>query len=147
VAESLLAYFKAGQKVPVKIIAYNKEVTGTIEDYDPVADAQTKNVFLKVKIPAQEKVAENMSASVYVPVSEKKELSIIPRDALIKMNGQDFVYTVKEGKSAILPVNIVTYLGEKIGADNPYFTEGMVVVVVGNERLRPDQPVVVAGEK
>ena len=147
VAENLLTYFKAGEKVMVRISAYDKEVVGIIEDYDPVADAQTKNVFLKVKIPAQQKVAENMSAMVYVPVSEKKQLSIIPRDALVKFQGQDFVYTVKEGKAAILPVNIVTYLGDKIGADNLYFTEGMVVVIEGNERLRPDQPVVVAGEQ
>ena len=147
VAENLLSYFKAGEKVSVRISAYNKEVVGIIEDYDPVADAQTKNVFLKVKIPAQEKVAENMSATVYVPVSMKKELSLIPRDALIKFNGQDFIYTVKDEKAAILPVNIVTYLGDKIGADNPYFVEGMVVVVEGNERLQPDQPVVVVGEK
>jgi len=147
VAENLLPFFKAGEKVTVMISAYGRELTGEIEDYGPVADAQTKNVILKVKIPVQDKVAENLSATVYVPVSEKKELSIIPRDALVKFKGQDFVYTVKEGKSAILPVNIVTYLGEKIGADNPYFVEGMVVVVEGNERLRPDQPVVVAGEK
>lgn len=147
VAENLLSFFKAGEKVTVRISAYNKELSGIIEDYDPVADAQTKNVFLKVKIPAQQKVAENMSATVYVPVSAKKQLSIIPRDALIKFQGKDFVYTVKEGKAAILPVNIVTYLGDKIGADNPYFTEGMEVVIEGNERLRPDQPVVVAGEQ
>jgi len=147
VAEKLLSYFKAGEKVAVRISAYNKELIGTIEDYDPVADAQTKNVFLKVKIPAQKKVAENMSATVYVPVSIKKELSIIPRDALVKFQGKDFVYTIKEEKAAIMPVNIVTYLGDTIGADNPYFTEGMVVVVEGNERLRPDQPVVIAGEK
>ena len=147
VAENLLNYFKAGEKVTVRISAYEKEVKGVIEDYDPVADAQTKNVFLKVKIPAQKKVAENMSATVYIPTSMKKELSIIPRDALIKFQGKDFVYTIKDEKAAIMPVNIVTYLGDKIGADNPYFTEGMLVVVEGNERLRPDQPVVVAGEK
>ena len=147
VAEKLLSYFKAGQKVVVRISAYDREVTGIIEDYDPVADIQTKNVFLKVKIPTQQKVAENMSATVYVPVSDKKQLSIIPRDALVKFNGQDFVYTIKDDKAAIMPVNIVTYLGDKIGADNPNFIDGMPVVVEGNERLRPDQPVVVAGEK
>jgi multidrug efflux pump subunit AcrA (membrane-fusion protein) len=73
-------------------------------------------------------------------------LSLIPRDALVKFQGKDFVYTVKEGKAAILPVNIVTYLGTTIGADNPHFATGMPIVTEGNERLRPDQPVVVAGE-
>jgi hypothetical protein len=39
----------------------------------------------------------------------------------------------------------VTFLGNKVGADNPYFEPGMVVVIEGNERLRPDQPVMVEG--
>ena len=59
--------------------------------------------------------------------------------------GKDFVYTVKEGKASILSVNIVTFLGNKVGADNPYFVPGMPVVIEGNERLRPDQPVTVEG--
>ena len=94
-----------------------------------------------------EKVAENMSATVFIPTSPKRLLSIIPRDALIKFKGQDFVYTVKDDKAVILPVNIVTYLGDTVGADNPYFAAGMPVVIEGNERLQPDQPVVIAGEK
>ena len=147
VAETLLQFISIDSRVPVVINAFNKEVEGTIEDLDPIADAKTKNVFLKVRIPAITKVAENMSATVFVPTSAKKQLSIIPRDALVKFQGQDFVYTVKDGKAAILPVNIVTYLGSTVGADNPYFVPGMAVVIEGNERLQPDQPVVVAGEK
>ena len=57
-----------------------------------------------------------------------------------------FVYTIKDDKAAILPVNIITFLGDKIGADNPYFVQGMPVIIEGNERLRPDQPVTVAGD-
>ena len=94
-----------------------------------------------------ENLAENMSATVFVSSSLKKQLFIIPRDALVKFQGKDFVYTIKEGKASILPVNIVTYLGDKIGVDNPYFEDGMSVVIEGNERLRPDQPVIVAGEE
>jgi multidrug efflux pump subunit AcrA (membrane-fusion protein) len=147
IAETLLQFITVNAKVPVVINAFNKEVEGTIEDLDPIADAKTKNVFLKVRIPAITKVAENMSATVFIPTSSKRQLSIIPRDALVKFQGQDFVYTVKEGKAAILPVNIVTYLGNTVGADNPYFVPDMTVVVEGNERLRPDQPVIVGGEK
>jgi multidrug efflux pump subunit AcrA (membrane-fusion protein) len=78
-----------------------------------------------------------------VPASTKQQLSIISRASLVKFQGKDFVYTVKEGKAAILPVNIVAYLGDKVGVDNPYIVPGMPVVTEGNERLRPDQPVVV----
>ncbi|NOQ46123.1 MAG: hypothetical protein GQ559_05560 [Desulfobulbaceae bacterium] len=84
-----------------------------------------------------------MSATVHLPTSAKKNLSILPRDALIKFQGKDFVYTIKEGKAAILPVNVVTFLGDRVAADNPYFVPGMPVIVEGNERLRPDQTVII----
>lgn len=147
VEESILQYVAVGEQLPVKINAFNRELTGEVLSFDPVADERTKNIFLKVGIPPQEQVIENMSATVFVPTGAKRELSIIPRDALIKFQGKDFVYTVKENKASILPVNIVTYLGNEVGADNPYLSPGMVVVVEGNERLQPDQPITVAGEK
>ena len=120
-----------------------KEVFGTLEDIDPVADMKTKNVYLKISIDPPDLVAQNMSATVSVPVSKRQTLSIINRASVIKFQGKDFVYTIKEGKAAILPVNIVAYLGDKVGVDNPYIVPGMPVVTEGNERLRPDQPVTV----
>ncbi len=147
VAETMLQYITIGENVPVEIIAYGRKITGVVEDVSPTADAKTKNVFLKVKIPSQKQVAENMSVAVSVAASPRKKLGIIPRAAVIKFQGKDFVYTVTEGKATILPVNIVSYLGDKVGVDNPYIVEGMMLVVEGNERLQPDQAVVVAGEK
>lgn len=146
IAESTLQFIQVGHQVPVTINAYNKEIMGTITDIDPVADLKTKNVFLKISIPELPLVAQNLSATVSVPVSARRNLSIISRAALIKFQGKDFVYTIKDGKAAILPVNIVTFLGDRVGVDNPYIQPGMELVVEGNERLRPDQPVAVAGE-
>jgi len=147
VAETILRFIAIGQKVLVMVDALNKEISGSIDGILPSADPKTRNVFLKVRIPVLQGTVENMSATAFIATSDKKKLSIIPRDALIKFQGKDFIYTVKEEKASILPVNIVSYLEDKIGADNPYLMPGMVVVVEGNERLRPDQPVVVAGEK
>lgn len=147
IAETVLQHVTVGEQVPVIINAFDTKINGIISDIDPTADEKTKNIFLKIRIPPMDKVAENMSATVYIPTSKKRQLSIIPRDALIKFQGKDFVYTVKEEKAAILPVNIVTYLGDSVGADNPYFAEGMPIVIEGNERLQPDQPVVITGEK
>jgi len=146
IAETTLQFIERGLEIPVIINAFNKEMQGKIIDIDPVADMKTKNVFLKISIPPLPLVAQNMSATVSVPISARQKLSIFSRAALIKFQGKDFVYTVKEGKAAILPVNIVTFLGDRVGVDNPYIVPGMKLVVEGNERLRPDQPVVVAGE-
>ncbi len=143
ISESILRYIELGQTLPVTITAFGKEMTGILEDIDPVADMKTKNVFLKISIEPQGLIAQNMSATVSVPASTTQPQSIIYRASLVKFQGKDFVYTVKEGKAAILPVNIVAYLGDKVGVDNPYIVPGMPVVTEGNERLRPDQPVMV----
>jgi len=147
IAEKFLQYIQLGEKVVVLINGFNKQVEGEILAIDPVADLKTKNIFLKIKIPAMEFVAQNMSANVFVPSSDKRELSVFSRAALVKFKGKDFVYTVKEGKAVILPVHIVAFLGDRVAVDTKYIVPGLPVVVEGNERLRPDQAVVVAGEQ
>jgi len=143
ISESILKFLEPGQQLPVTINAFDKELLGTLEDIDPVADMKTKNIYLKISIEPLGLVAQNMSATVSVPMSKRQMLSIISRASLVKFQGKDFVYTVKEGKAAILPVNVVAYLGDKVGVDNPYITPGMALVIEGNERLRPDQAVMV----
>lgn len=145
IAEDLLRYVRLGESIQLVLNAYNREIEGKVVAIDPVADLKTKNIFLKIQIPPMEFVAQNMSARVFVPASEKRQLSVISRAAVIKFQGKDFVYTIKEGKASILPVNIVAYLGQKVAVDNPYIVPGLPVVIEGNERLRPDQAVTVMG--
>ena len=147
IAENLLRFIQLGAKVQMVINAYDREIEGTVIGIDPVADLKTKNIFLKVKIPSMDFVAQNMSVNVFVPSSDKLQLSVFSRAALIKFQGKDFVYTIKDDKASILPVNIVSFLGDKVAVDTPYIVPGLPVVIEGNERLRPDQPVVIAGDK
>lgn len=146
IAENLLQFVEMGATVPVTVTAFEQQISGTVIDIDPVADVKTKNVFLKIKIAPLPLVAQNLSATVHVPAGPKQQLQVLPRAAVIKFQGKDFIYTVKEGKAAILPVNIVTFMGESVAVDDAYITPGLSVVVEGNERLRPDQPVTIAGE-
>ncbi|PHR25250.1 MAG: efflux transporter periplasmic adaptor subunit [Desulfotalea sp.] len=147
IAENMLRFIQVGEKIPVILNAFNKEIEGTLIGIDPVADIKTKNIFLKIKIPAMAIVAQNMSASVLVPSSFKKELSVLSRAAVIKFQGKDFVYTVKEDKAEIMPINIVSYMGQMIATDSPSIVPGAQVVIEGNERLRPGQSVMVVGGK
>jgi RND family efflux transporter MFP subunit len=147
VAENLLRHVSDGDRIDLVINAFNESMTGTVEGIRPIADEKTKNVFLKIRLPEMDTVFKNMSATVQMPTSEKMSLRLIPRDALVKFQGKDFAYTVKDHKAKILPLNIVTLTGKYIGVDNPYIQPGMPIVVEGNERLKPDQPVEIVGEK
>lgn len=143
VSEDLVKFIKPGDKVSVALTVLEKEIEGTVKNYVPVADMKSKTFQIKIAIPHFKEAIQNMSAIVNVPVSDKMTLRMIKRDGLVRFNGKDFVYTVKEGKAAMLPVKIVAFEGEYFGVDSPLVKAGMPIVVDGNDRLRPDQPVAI----
>ena len=147
VSEDILQFVEQGTLLPVRINALKREVEGVFSGIKPVADAKTKNVVLNIRLPEMTGIAENMSATVSVPVSKRQNLKIIPRDALIKFQGKDFIYTVEDDSARIVPVHIVAFLGREVGVDDEHIQPGMPLVVDGNDRLQPDQPVQVVGEK
>lgn len=146
VAETLLTRIQTGQKVKVVIHAHDQSLTGTIERLFPSADTKTKNIFLKIRIPYLSYAVQNMSATVFIPLGKKKKLAIVPRDGLTRVNGNDVVFIVKKGKALMKPVAVVAFQGDDVGVEKQDFTEETLVVVDGNERLQPDQPVVVVGD-
>ena len=141
VAEELLVYSNKGDVVDVTVNAFDKKLKGTIAGIMPVADPRTKNVMLKIRLPRMEMAVENLSATVFVPVSGRKRLKLIPRDALVTLKGKDIVYTVNDNKAVPVPIHIVSFLGEFAGIKTSEIPDGAMVVVDGNERLRPEQPV------
>ena len=147
VPESLIKYISLGDKVGVKIEIVDKELNGTIISYTPQADMKSKTFAAKIKIPFFENCLRNMSATAYIPVTEKMKITMVKRDALIKYQGKDFVYTVNKNSAQIIPIEIVVYDGEEVGVLSPYIKLGMPIIVEGNDRLRPGQPIEILGEK
>ncbi|RKZ37247.1 MAG: hypothetical protein DRQ37_02300 [Gammaproteobacteria bacterium] len=141
VSENLLRYLVTGEKITLTIPALREELTGTIHGLTPVADLRSRSVSIKIQISHRPQMVQNMSAKVEIPIGEKMVLRTIRRDAVIKLKGKDFVYTIEEDKAKILPVNIVSRMGELVAVDNPYITVGMPIIVDGNDRLKPGQPV------
>lgn len=143
VAEHLIRFITPGDTMAVFSHALNREFTAVMDGIRPTADTRTKNISLRLKIDYSGPVARNMSVRVSVPVSEKQQLFIIPRDAVVQVMGQDMVYSVKEGKAVAHPVTLVYAGGDEIGVTGQGLAPGMPVVTQGNERLRPGQAVAV----
>ena len=143
VAEELVNYAHKGDKIQITLNAFGKTMEGIVAGFLPVADIKTKNIYLKINLPRISRAAENMSATVRVATSVPKKFTLVPRDAVVNLRGQDFVYTTKEGRAAPLPVRIVAFVGDMAAVESPAVNEHMHVVVDGAERLRPDQAVVI----
>jgi multidrug efflux pump subunit AcrA (membrane-fusion protein) len=136
-----LVYLNKGDAVVVTVNAFDKKLKGTIVGIMPVADPRTKNVMLKIRLPHMKTAVENISVTVLVPVSRRKRLKLVPRDALVNFQGKDIVYTVKDNRAVPVPIHIISYVGEFAGIKSSDISDGTMVVVDGNERLRPEQPV------
>jgi membrane fusion protein (multidrug efflux system) len=141
ISENLARLQKTGAYLPVAIDALDLQLEGRIRGIMPVAELRSKSATLKIEIPYSDGMIQNMSVAVDVPTSEKRQLRLVPRDALVRQGGEDIVYTVRDGKALPVPVNILVRSGEWVGVDLSQLANGVPVVVDGNDRLRADQPV------
>ena len=118
-------------------------LTGTVRAVIPNENptTRTRQVRLQPALDAIETpLAINQSATVHVPIGASRNVVSVHKDAIINRRGQSMVYVVEDGKASIRPVQ----LGEAVGARLEVrggLAVGDKVVVRGNERLRPGQPV------
>lgn len=141
VSENLIRFVKAGQAVTVVIKALDRELIGKVQTIVPKVDPKSKTFELKVQIDYTQGLLQNMTAAVDVPSGIKRSLKMIKRDAMVRFQGKAFVYTVNDSRAKLLPIHVAAVEGEYLGVDTPHIKAGMTVVVEGNERLQPDQPV------
>ena len=89
-------------------------------------------------------LAINQSATVVLPAGRGRDVLTVHKDAIVRNQGQAFVYVAKDGEAQIRPVQLGAAVGgrfEVLGGLGP----GEPVVVRGNERLRPGQSITVGG--
>ena len=120
------------------------QVRAVIPDEDPAA--RTRPVrFSPLLNELKQALAINQSVTLMLPSSATSEVVSVAKDAVIRKGAQAMVYLVKDGTAQPRPVQ----LGEAVG--NRFqvlqgLAPGDVVVVRGNERLRPGQNVSYPGQ-
>jgi len=141
ISEMLLPYQQSDSEFEVLIPALNRTIKGSLTGIVPFAELRSKSVYLKIALPYEEGMLEHLSAETQVPTATPRLLQMIPRAALLQNQGADMVYTIVDGKATPVTVNIITRSGDFIAVDSTNIQPGMSVIVDGNDRLRPGQPV------
>jgi RND family efflux transporter MFP subunit len=85
-------------------------------------------------------VAVGQSLTVNIPVGAAREVLSVPKDALVQARGGWTVYVAVDGKAEPRTVTIGVPLGDRYEVLNG-LAAGDLVVVRGNERLRPGQDI------
>ncbi len=107
---------------------------------------RTRRVRFSIGLdPKAMALAVQQSVTVHVPAGISRQISSVHKDAVIRKGRGSIVYVVEEGLARLRPVRLGAPVGNRLEVVGG-LSEGERVVIRGNERLRPDQPVSVAGD-
>ncbi|MCA9058754.1 MAG: efflux RND transporter periplasmic adaptor subunit [Planctomycetaceae bacterium] len=159
VLESHVPFVQVGRESRVEIPALPDRVfTGTVTSVVPDGDPRTRTFPVRVLvenvlIDGKPLIGAGMLARVTLPTGPRKQAVLIPKDALVLGGQQPMLYVVdlkadgdgKAGTVRPVPVSLGVADGSLIEVTGE-LRPGDRAVVLGNERLRPGQDVVIARE-
>ena len=117
------------------------EAQGSVFSLVAQADRTARTFPVKVEIPNPAlAIKSGMVSRVTFRVDRPHQGIVVPKDALVLRGGKQFVFQVNDGTVDQIPVTAVLHVDDLVEIEGPV-REGMTVVVEGNERLFPGQPV------
>ncbi|MGR3219367.1 MAG: efflux RND transporter periplasmic adaptor subunit [Candidatus Anammoxibacter sp.] len=142
VPEHIAVVLKQNDKVEIKFDAFpGLIIPGNIMSIIPQASTKSRTLPVKIAfINKNKKIKSGLLARVIFHTGNEAESNLVPKDAIVEMHNNKFVFAVNDGIA--MQIQIETGLAhenliEIIGS----ITAGMDVIVRGNERVRPGQPV------
>lgn len=104
-------------------------------------DSRTFRARLNLANPGF-RIKSGMEALVTFLLSDKKQSLLVPKDAVVTAGENRMVYKVVDATAAPVPVEINGYYDGDVAVSGN-LKPGDQVVIRGNERLRPGQPVMI----
>lgn len=119
--------------------AVQATVRAVIPDENP--RTRTRRVRFTVIFDEQStRLASNQSVTVQVPAGEVRDALTVHKDAILNRGGRQLVVLNDAGQAAFRPVTLGEAIGQRFVVDDG-LSDGDEVVIRGNERLRPGQPI------
>lgn len=115
-------------------------VRAIIPDENPLT--RTRSVRFSAPFGMNMTLAANQSITLQIPVGAPRTIVSVHKDAILNRGGRRLVYVAQDGTAMIRPVE----LGEAIGVRFEVLkglVPGDLVVTRGNERLLPEQAIII----
>jgi len=148
VTEKYLPKIKLGQDALIKVDAWpNEEFTGKVTKISPVLDLTTRTAPIEIILdnPGY-RLQSGMFAKVSLILSERKDVPVIIKEAVIGKEPNTYIYIVENNKAVLKKV----VLGLRQG---PYYEvsaglkAGDAVVIMGQQRLFDGAQVITEEQK
>ncbi|MFV0422001.1 efflux RND transporter periplasmic adaptor subunit [Oleidesulfovibrio sp.] len=142
IPEAILPFVTIGREVVAHV--GQREFAGKVSAVIPLGDVATRTFPVKVRLDEADGLAQGMQARIGLPTDAPRPAVLVPRDAVIQSMGRTVVWCVREGSAVPVDVVVNAWLGFDAAVVGQGLTAGTEVVIKGNERLRPGQPVISA---
>jgi RND family efflux transporter MFP subunit len=146
----------AGQEAPVVrvvIEAADAAVDGEIIHIVPSADPLSRLFPVRIRVPNDAGfLRPGMSVVAEVPTGAREETLTVHKDAILRNDAGEFVYTAGQnprGEGLVaMPMQIsrLFAVGNRVAIRPGGLSAGTPVVIEGNERMFPMQPLIVQGQ-
>jgi len=119
-------------------------VRAVVPDENPLT--RTRAVRFTPVLPSgRGGLAANQSITLLLPYGEQKNVLSVHKDAILNRRGVKMVVVPENGRATFRPVTLGDAVGTRFVV-NKGLKEGELVVIRGNERLRPDQEISYQGQ-
>jgi membrane fusion protein (multidrug efflux system) len=142
VPERYADQLKVGQQVNFRVAALpGRQFTGKVDFVDPVVQLPGRTIMVKARVPnPRRELQAGMFIEARLATDIRPNAVIIPEDAVLPLQGSNFVWVVADGKATRrqveLGVRTPGFVEIKNGVESPE-----QVVVGGQERLAEGAPV------
>ncbi len=141
VPERYAARIEVGQNVDFRVAAVERRFSGRVDFVDPVVQVPARTILVKAQVANPDRVLlPGMFVEARLVVEVRPEAIVVPEDAILPLEGRNFVWVVEEGRADRREV--------ELGVRTPGFVEirqgmspGEQVVVGGLQQLREGAPV------
>lgn len=134
---------------PVQVTVSNDTlttVTGKVTGIAPKASKETHTFPVIITANnASGRLGSGMLVRVRLSLDRVFSSLAVSKDAVVRQGLQTMIYTVVDGKASPVPVKLSSTDGKMVAIAGDGLSEGMPVVVKGNERIFPGSPVRTAG--
>ena len=142
----IAALGRPGAMVQLRVTATGEVRTAAVAGIVPEADPLSRLFPVRVRLENRDEALKaGMGVVGLVPAGEKRATLTVPKDAILRNDAGAYVYANLGGTAQIVRVEPLFGAGDRLALRSERLAPGMQVVVEGNERLFPGQPLIPAG--
>ncbi len=141
VPEAYIGSVSDSGSVRVRVVAMGEEFEASMLGVVPDADLLSRLFPVRVRLEnTEERLRPGMSIVGLVPTGTSGQYLTVPKDAMLRDDAGEFLFFEQGPVAMVARVRSLFGMGERVAVEAPMLRPGARVVVRGNERIFPGQP-------